>query len=100
MVRDRMDAFLHPELFPQTTGSQALKSLAALREGGLEGVGLGSGVIKLTIPEQHTDFIFSVVGEELGFLGVLLALLLFFGLFLAIVRIARRAVAAGRGGAR
>lgn len=43
MVRDRMDAFLHPELFPQTTGSQALKSLAALREGGLEGVGLGSG---------------------------------------------------------
>ena len=41
MVRDRMDAFLHPELYPQTTGSQALKSLAALREGGLEGVGLG-----------------------------------------------------------
>ncbi|MFM7554410.1 MAG: FtsW/RodA/SpoVE family cell cycle protein, partial [Verrucomicrobiota bacterium] len=37
MVRDRMDAFLHPELYPQTTGSQALKSLAALREGGLEG---------------------------------------------------------------
>jgi len=39
MVRDRMDAFLHPEFFPQTTGSQALKSLAALREGGLEGSG-------------------------------------------------------------
>lgn len=66
MVRDRMDAFLHPEFFPQTTGSQALKSLAALREGGLEGVGLGSGVIKLTIPEQHTDFILPVIGEELG----------------------------------
>ena len=91
MVRDRMDAFLHPELFPQTTGSQALKSLAALREGGLEGVGLGSGVIKLTIPEQHTDFILPVIGEELGLFFTLGVLISFVVVMLCSVRIASRA---------
>jgi cell division protein FtsW len=91
MVRDRMDAFLHPELFPQTTGSQALKSLAALREGGLEGVGLGSGVIKLTIPEQHTDFNLPVIGEELGLFFTLGVLISFVVILLCSVRIASRA---------
>jgi cell division protein FtsW len=91
MVRDRMDAFLHPELYPQTTGSQALKSLAALREGGLEGVGLGSGVIKLTIPEQHTDFILPVIGEELGLFFTLGVLVAFVVILLCSVRIASRA---------
>ncbi len=91
MVRDRMDAFLHPELYPQTTGSQALKSLAALREGGLEGVGLGSGVIKLTIPEQHTDFILPVIGEELGLFFTLGVLVAFVVILLCSVRIAARA---------
>jgi cell division protein FtsW len=91
MVRDRMDAFLHPELFPQTTGSQALKSLAALREGGLDGVGLGSGVIKLTIPEQHTDFILPVIGEELGLFFTLGVLVAFVVILLCSVRIAARA---------
>jgi cell division protein FtsW len=91
MVRDRMDAFLHPELFPQTTGSQALKSLAALREGGLEGVGLGSGVIKLTIPEQHTDFILPVIGEELGLFFTLGVLIAFVVILLCSARIASRA---------
>lgn len=91
MVRDRMDAFLNPELYPQTTGSQALKSLAALREGGLEGVGLGSGVIKLTIPEQHTDFILPVIGEELGLFFTLGVLVAFVVILLCAVRIASRA---------
>jgi cell division protein FtsW len=91
MVRDRMDAFLHPEFFPQTTGSQALKSLAALREGGLEGVGLGSGVIKLTIPEQHTDFILPVIGEELGLFFTLGVLVAFVVILLCSARIASRA---------
>jgi cell division protein FtsW len=91
MVRDRMDAFLRPELYPQTTGSQALKSLAALREGGLEGVGLGSGVIKLTIPEQHTDFILPVIGEELGLFFTLGVLVAFVVILLCSVRIASRA---------
>ena len=92
MVRDRMDAFLHPELYPQTTGSQALKSLAALREGGLEGVGLGSGVIKLTIPEQHTDFILPVIGEELGLFFTLGVLIAFVVILLCSVRIASREI--------
>jgi cell division protein FtsW len=91
MVRKRMDAFLHPEMDPQGTGSQALKSLAALREGGLEGVGLGSGVIKLTIPEQHTDFILPVIGEELGLFFTLGILVAFAVILLCAVRIASRA---------
>jgi cell division protein FtsW len=90
MVRKRMDAFLHPELYRETTGSQALKSLAALREGGIHGAGLGSGVIKLSIPEQHTDFILPVIGEELGLVFTLAVLAAFVVILLCAVRIAAR----------
>ncbi|MFM7555523.1 MAG: FtsW/RodA/SpoVE family cell cycle protein, partial [Verrucomicrobiota bacterium] len=62
-----------------------------LREGGLEGVGLGSGVIKLTIPEQHTDFILPVIGEELGLFFTLGVLVAFVVILLCAVRIAARA---------
>ena len=91
MVRKRLDAFLHPELYRETTGAQALKSLAALREGGLHGTGLGSGVIKLTIPEQHTDFILPVIGEELGLFFTLAVVTAFVVILLCAVRIASRA---------
>jgi cell division protein FtsW len=90
MVRKRLDAFLHPELYKETTGSQALKSLAALREGGVHGTGLGSGVIKLSIPEQHTDFILPVIGEELGLVFTLAVLSAFVVILLCAVRIASR----------
>jgi cell division protein FtsW len=90
MVRKRLDAFLHPELYRETTGSQALKSLAALREGGVHGTGLGSGVIKLSIPEQHTDFILPVIGEELGLVFTLAVLSAFVVILLCAVRIASR----------
>lgn len=89
----RLVSFLNPEADAANSGYQALQSKVAIGSGGLFGNGFTQGPQKRLafLPEQHTDFIFSVVGEELGFLGVLLALLLFFGFFLAIVRIARRA---------
>jgi cell division protein FtsW len=64
---ERVYAWLHPEETRFTKGMQAYQSVAALGSGGLTGVGLGEGRQKLGfVPEQHTDFIFSVIGEELG----------------------------------
>jgi rod shape determining protein RodA len=89
----RLVSFLNPEADEANTGYQALQSKVAIGSGGLFGNGFTQGPQKRLafLPEQHTDFIFSVVGEELGFVGVAVALALFFGLFLVIVRIARRA---------
>ncbi|HEX9592385.1 MAG TPA: putative lipid II flippase FtsW [bacterium] len=68
----RLAAFLDPWADPTDTGWQITQSLMALGSGGLAGHGLSSGVQKLYfLPEPHTDFIFSVVGEELGLLGTL-----------------------------
>jgi cell division protein FtsW len=70
-------AFLHPEQHREGTGFQAYQAMLALGSGGATGLGLGNGRQKLGfVPEHHTDFIFSVIGEELGViasLGVVLA---------------------------
>jgi cell division protein FtsW len=66
LVRTRFDAFLHPELHKGGASDQAMRSLSALEAGGIDGRGLGLGSVKFRIPEQHTDFILAVVGEELG----------------------------------
>ncbi|MBV8516053.1 MAG: putative lipid II flippase FtsW [Acidobacteria bacterium] len=80
--RERVLTFLNPEADPLDKGFQALQSLIALGTGGLSGLGIGNGRQKLFfLPEPHTDFIFSIIGEELGFLGAI-ALLALFG-FLA-----------------
>jgi rod shape determining protein RodA len=65
----------------------------AVGSGGLFGKGFTLGTQKRLafLPAQHTDFIFSVVGEELGFMGVVVALALFAGLLFVLLRIARRA---------
>lgn len=90
--RARWLAFLDPWSDPQGSGFQIIQSYLALGQGGLWGEGLGSGRQKLYyLPEAHTDFIFSVIGEELGFLGVVLTLGLFFtflwrGFFIASTR--------------
>ncbi len=91
--QNRLLTFLNPEVDPQKAGYHAIQSKVAIGSGGWIGNGYLEGPQKRLafLPEQHTDFIFAVVGEELGFLGVLLALVLFFGLFLSLVRIARRA---------
>ncbi len=74
----RFLAFLHPEADPQGTGYHIIQSLYALGSGGLFGMGLGQSKQKfLYLPENHTDFIFAITGEELGFIGASLIVLLF-----------------------
>lgn len=91
--QNRLLTFLNPEADPQKAGYHAIQSKVAIGSGGWFGNGYLEGPQKRLafLPEQHTDFIFAVLGEELGFLGVLLALVLFFTLFVVLVRIARRA---------
>jgi len=74
----RFLAFLDPWNDPRGTGFHIIQSLYALGSGGLFGAGLGQSHQKFFyLPEQHTDFIFAVLGEELGFIGGALVLLLF-----------------------
>jgi len=88
----RILAFLHPWKDATGAGWQITQSLMAIGSGGLFGTGVGAGVQKrYFLPEPHTDFIFSVVGEEAGLIGALLLLLLFLLLAWRGVRIAARA---------
>lgn len=74
----RVYAWLHPEETRLDKGMQTYQSVAALGNGGLKGVGLGEGRQKLGfVPEHHTDFIFSVIGEELGLAATLSVLFAF-----------------------
>lgn len=87
----RVAAFLDPWKDAQGSGFQLVQSFIALGSGGISGVGLGEGKQKLSfLPEVHTDFIFSLIGEELGFIGVVFVVFLFFILFLKGIAIARR----------
>lgn len=71
----RLVSFLDPWQYPAGEGYQIIHSLMAFGTGGLWGTGVGKGYQKLFyLPEPHTDFIFAVIGEELGFLGVLFIL--------------------------
>jgi rod shape determining protein RodA len=91
--QNRLLTFLNPEADPRAAGYHAIQSRVAIGSGGWFGTGYTEGPQKRLafLPEQHTDFVFSVVGEELGFLGVIVALGLFLTLFLVLLRIARRA---------
>lgn len=74
----RILAFLDPWQDPSNTGFQAVQSFYAFGRGGYWGLGLGGGRQKLFyLPEAHTDFIFSVIGEELGFVGTMGIVILF-----------------------
>jgi cell division protein FtsW len=76
--RDRLFTFMNPEADPRGKGFQAMQSLIALGTGGLKGLGIGNGRQKLFfLPEPHTDFIFSIIGEELGFAGAVFLLAAF-----------------------
>lgn len=91
--QNRLLTFLNPEVDPQNAGYQAIQSKNAIGSGGWLGHGFTDGPQKRLafLPEQYTDFIYSVVGEELGFLGVAISLGLFLALFFTLVRVARRA---------
>ena len=71
-------AFVNPWLDPKGSGFQIIQSQIALGSGGIFGVGLGHSKQKLFyLPAAHTDFIFSIIGEELGLLGTLGVIILF-----------------------
>ncbi|MBL7070694.1 MAG: putative lipid II flippase FtsW [Candidatus Omnitrophica bacterium] len=74
----RIMAFVDPWKDPKGTGFQMIQSFTALGSGGIFGVGLGNSKQKLFyLPESHTDFIFSIIGEEMGFVGAGLIVILF-----------------------
>ncbi|HWI40825.1 MAG TPA: putative lipid II flippase FtsW [Verrucomicrobiae bacterium] len=85
----RIKAFLNPWEDPTDTGFQIIQSWIAFGAGGVVGQGLGEGKQKLFyLPEAHTDFILSVTGEELGFIGVMVIASMFFLLVLRGMRVA------------
>jgi cell division protein FtsW len=89
---ERIAAFLDPTADPTGAGFQVHQSLLALGSGGLSGVGIGQGRQKFGfLPEAHNDFIFAMIGEEWGFLGVLLLVTIYASIVLVGFRIAGRA---------
>ncbi|MHB8051059.1 MAG: rod shape-determining protein RodA [Coriobacteriia bacterium] len=88
--KNRLLVFVNPELDPANAGYNLAQSKIAIGSGGLAGQGLGSGTQSNLhfIPERHTDFIFSVLGEELGFSGAVLLLGLYLALLLTALAIA------------
>jgi len=90
--RNRILVFLDPEVDPRGAGYQVIQSKVAVGSGGFLGKGFTLGPQKRYdfLPEQHTDFIFSVIGEELGFLGTVLAILAFAYVLFRLVQLAER----------
>jgi len=90
--QNRILVFLNPGIDPQGAGYQLIQSKVAVGSGGIFGKGLLQGTqTKLDfLPAQHTDFIFSVLGEETGFIGTVILLLLFSVIIVKGVQIARR----------
>ena len=77
----RIKTWQHPELDPQGAGYNIIQSLIAFASGGFSGVGYGGSIQKLSyLPECHTDFIFAIIAEELGWVGCVLIIGLFFTL--------------------
>lgn len=91
--QNRLKVFIDPAADPRASGYHVIQSKIAIGSGGLFGKGFTLGTQKRLafLPEQHTDFIFAVVGEEMGFIGVTIVLTLFLVLFLRITQIAGRA---------
>lgn len=88
--RQRITVFLNPEADPLGAGYQIIQSKVAIGSGGFWGKGFlhGTQTQLRFLPEQHTDFIFAVIGEELGFIGVFIGLTLFAILLISAIRIA------------
>jgi rod shape determining protein RodA len=88
--RNRLLVFLDPSVDPRGAGWHLIQSKVAVGSGGLMGKGFTLGTQKRLdfLPEQHTDFIFSVIGEELGFLGTSLVILAFSFVLVRLVRLA------------
>jgi cell division protein FtsW len=90
--RDRLLAFLNPEEYQASGGYQQLQGLIAIGSGGVDGLGLGEGRQKmLYLPYAHTDFIFPMIGEELGLRATLLIVFCYLLIFLCGTLIAMNA---------
>ena len=84
----RIVSFLNPWSDPLGSGFQIIQSLYAIGPGGLFGMGLGNSIQKhFYLPEPQTDFIFSIISEELGFLGVLIVSSFFIFIFYRCIKI-------------
>jgi cell division protein FtsW len=93
----RLTSFLNPWANPFSTGYQLTQSLIAFGRGGWLGVGLGNSVQKLFyLPEAHTDFLFAVVAEELGLIGMVVIIALFTFLVVRVLLIGRQAQRLGQ----
>ncbi len=89
---DRVFAFLSPTKDPQGAGFQSIQSKLAVGSGGLFGVSIGESTQKLFfLPCAHTDYIYAILGEEIGFIGAIFTLLLFFVFFWRGLVISQRA---------
>ena len=87
-----MTSYLNPWNDPQGSGFQIIQSLLAFGLGGVRGVGLGEGAQKLFyLPQSYNDFIFSIIGEEMGLIGTVCILVLYSVILTAGIRIANRA---------
>ena len=88
--RNRILVYLDPSVDPRGAGYHVVQSMVAIGSGGPTGKGFTAGTQKRFdfLPEQHTDFIFSVIGEELGYLGTILTLSLFAFILYRLVRMA------------
>ncbi len=88
----RISAFFNPEAHTSGAGYQVHQSLIAIGSGGIGGVGFGEGQQKYGfLPEAHNDFIFALIGEEWGLVGVVVLVVAYVGLILVGFRIAQRA---------
>jgi cell division protein FtsW len=97
--RERIFAYLDPFnlKYAEGSGYQLKQSLIAFGQGEWLGAGLGAGLQKMNyLPERHTDFIFAVIGEELGFIGVFIVVALFYWLVKRAFEIGRQAIALER----
>ncbi len=93
----RLTTFLDPWADPFGSGYQLTQSLIAFGRGGVFGQGLGNSLQKLSyLPEAHTDFVFAVLAEELGMIGVFFVLILFLILFIKAMKIGRKSLLQGR----
>jgi rod shape determining protein RodA len=91
--KNRFLVYLDPSVDPAAAGYNVIQSKVAIGSGGLTGKGFTEGTQKALnfLPEHHTDFIFSVIGEELGFAGVILVLCAFAFILYRLIRLAERA---------
>ncbi|GAA0124315.1 rod shape-determining protein RodA [Clostridium sp. CTA-19] len=87
--KNRLISFLNPEQFELTYGHQIIQSKIAIGSGGLFGLGFLNGKQYKFVPENHTDFIFAVIGEEWGMLGAIILLTLYGILLYKLINIAK-----------